>query len=225
MKEREDQDKGTLTRQRILDAALRLFRRKGFERTTMRDIAAEAEMSLGAAYHYFRSKEELLLAYYEWMQSEHERRLSLAPDTDFRARLVGMLRTKLDLLRKDRRLLAALFRDLADPASPRSVFHRKMRSLRDRSSAEFVALCRDLPLPHSLQEAAGQVLWLSHLGLFLFFIHDRSAQQQRTEKLVELVGDLAALVPALLLMPGAEGLRDRLLAFFVSDSVPPEATS
>ena len=48
------------TRNRILDAALRLFRERGFAQTTMRDVATEAGVATGAAYYYFRSKEELV---------------------------------------------------------------------------------------------------------------------------------------------------------------------
>ena len=44
--------------ERIVDAALQLFRDRGFDQTTMRDIAAEADVATGAAYYYFRSKED-----------------------------------------------------------------------------------------------------------------------------------------------------------------------
>ena len=43
-------------RSRILDAAERCFVRSGFHRTTMQDVAAEAGMSAGNLYRYFRSK-------------------------------------------------------------------------------------------------------------------------------------------------------------------------
>jgi AcrR family transcriptional regulator len=49
-------------RQEIIDAAFRCFARKGFHSTTMRDIYAEAGLSSGAVYHYFRSKEEIIEA-------------------------------------------------------------------------------------------------------------------------------------------------------------------
>ena len=39
------------TRDRILDAALRLFRERGFAETTMRDVAAAAGVATGAAYY------------------------------------------------------------------------------------------------------------------------------------------------------------------------------
>ena len=54
--------KGERTREHLLDTALRLFTSAGYEATTMRDIAAAAECSLGLAYRYFASKEEFVLA-------------------------------------------------------------------------------------------------------------------------------------------------------------------
>lgn len=57
--------KSEVTRARILDAALDLFRRHGFEETTMRGIAAAAGVSLGSAYYYFQSKEDLVMVFYE----------------------------------------------------------------------------------------------------------------------------------------------------------------
>src|ERR1700730_2359219 len=53
--------KGELARQRILETALGLFGSKGYEDTTMREIAAEAGYSPGLTYRYFASKEELVL--------------------------------------------------------------------------------------------------------------------------------------------------------------------
>src|SRR4051812_29463261 len=46
---------------RILDAAERCFARSGFHRTTMQDVAAEASMSPGNLYRYFRSKEAIVV--------------------------------------------------------------------------------------------------------------------------------------------------------------------
>lgn len=43
----------------ILDAALKVFSRKGYADTRMADIAREAEMSYGLVYHYFENKEKL----------------------------------------------------------------------------------------------------------------------------------------------------------------------
>jgi AcrR family transcriptional regulator len=51
-----------LRRQQILDAAAACFARRGFHQTTMQDICGEAELSPGAIYRYFTSKEEIIQA-------------------------------------------------------------------------------------------------------------------------------------------------------------------
>jgi AcrR family transcriptional regulator len=47
-------------RQQILDAARRCFLRNGFHNTSMQDVIAEADLSVGAVYRYFGSKDELI---------------------------------------------------------------------------------------------------------------------------------------------------------------------
>lgn len=47
------------TIQRILDAAIGLFKEKGFDKTSMQDIVVASQMSKGAIFHHFRSKEEV----------------------------------------------------------------------------------------------------------------------------------------------------------------------
>ena len=48
-----------VTRQSLLDAALVVFSRKGYESTRLEDIAEEAGVTRGAIYHHFGSKPEL----------------------------------------------------------------------------------------------------------------------------------------------------------------------
>jgi AcrR family transcriptional regulator len=49
-------------RQQIMDAAALCFARNGFHATSMQDVIAEAGLSVGAVYRYFRSKDELRAA-------------------------------------------------------------------------------------------------------------------------------------------------------------------
>lgn len=49
-------------RQQILDAARRCFLRDGFHNTSMQDVIAEAGLSVGAVYRYFRSKNDLVMS-------------------------------------------------------------------------------------------------------------------------------------------------------------------
>jgi AcrR family transcriptional regulator len=53
------------SRSRILRAALRLFARHGYDGTSIRMIADEAEISLGLLYHYFPGKQQLITALFE----------------------------------------------------------------------------------------------------------------------------------------------------------------
>ncbi|NJK86044.1 MAG: helix-turn-helix transcriptional regulator [Bacteroidales bacterium] len=57
-KEREKEQR----RSDIVDAAEKIFFKKGFEYATMDEIAEQAELSKGTLYLYFKSKEELLYA-------------------------------------------------------------------------------------------------------------------------------------------------------------------
>src|SRR6516162_8838518 len=91
------------TRRRIYESALKLFRQKGFEPTTVRDIAAEAGVALGAAYYYFSSKEAIVLAFYQELQ---------APN---------------------RKFCDALFRHAPDTHDPLSPFSAETRPIRERA--------------------------------------------------------------------------------------------
>lgn len=52
----------TGARGRLLKEAARLFREKGYERTTVRDLAAAVGIQSGSLFHHFRTKEEILKA-------------------------------------------------------------------------------------------------------------------------------------------------------------------
>src|SRR5690554_7919155 len=61
-------------RGRLLREAARLFREKGYERTTVRDLAAAVGIQSGSLFHHFRTKEEILKAVMvETIRSEERR--------------------------------------------------------------------------------------------------------------------------------------------------------
>lgn len=55
---RKDREK-ILRKQEIMKAAAQLFAKKGFNHTTLEEIAAKAEFGIGTIYNYFQSKEEI----------------------------------------------------------------------------------------------------------------------------------------------------------------------
>ncbi|MFT7617949.1 MAG: AcrR family transcriptional regulator, partial [Planctomycetota bacterium] len=71
MQENLKTQKAEKTRQLILDVALRLFEERGYDKTSMRLIAKEAGVSVGNAYYYFASKENLVQGFYGRLHDGH----------------------------------------------------------------------------------------------------------------------------------------------------------
>jgi AcrR family transcriptional regulator len=59
------QRKRQQTRERLVEAAISLFKQRGFEATTLDDIAAAADISRRSFFHYFASKEDVVFAWQE----------------------------------------------------------------------------------------------------------------------------------------------------------------
>lgn len=61
VRDRRSRDK----RERILDAAIKVFARAGFHGARVSDIASEAGIAYGLVYHYFKNKDEILATIFE----------------------------------------------------------------------------------------------------------------------------------------------------------------
>jgi AcrR family transcriptional regulator len=65
-------------RRQIADAAARLFVEKGFHKTTTRQIARAAEISIGSLYEYFTTKEDILYIVCDFIHTEMEQGVGTA---------------------------------------------------------------------------------------------------------------------------------------------------
>jgi AcrR family transcriptional regulator len=177
------------TRRRIYESALALFREKGFEQTTMRDIAAKTGVALGGAYYYFASKEAIVLAFYDEMQeSSHEEILeAMKGRKKLKDRLRCVLEKRFELLEPNRSFCDALFRHAPDPQDPLSPFSKEASVIRERSIEHLrVALeGSEVKVPADLRPHLPNLLWMYQMGLILFWLYDRSPKQERTVKLME----------------------------------------
>ena len=171
----------------------------------MREISRVAKVSLGAAYYYFPSKEALVHAFYDRVQDEHTARVraACASSGDVVARVRAALLTKLDIVADDRLLLGALFRFAGEQDHPLSVFSEGTRAQRDSSIATFALALETARMPVALRPIAARALWLGHLGLILYFIHDRSEGQTRTRRLAERGAEIIGTALRLTSLPGA----------------------
>jgi len=202
------------TRERILESALQLFREKGFDETTMRDVAATAEMATGAAYYYFRSKEELVMALYV-RSGEEKRRLLLAAigrNKELKRRLRSVIEATFDQFAAHRRLLRALTRIGMDPSHPLSPFAKETAPMRDEGIEYFRTALEGTKVPKDVVELLPRLLWLYQLGLILFWVYDESPAQRRTKRLVDGSLDLVVRLIQLSSLPLIGPLRKRVVS-------------
>lgn len=124
----------TDTRQRILDAAIRVFARKGYHATRMDDIVAEAQVSKGGVYFHFPGKEALFLALIDEFAQRLEDRLRRAIESQRGGirRVTAALEAGLDTF-TEYRALGKIF--LIQAAGLGEPFERKRHEINDRFAA------------------------------------------------------------------------------------------
>jgi AcrR family transcriptional regulator len=97
-------------RQRILDAAARVFEEKGFAATRMSDIAAAADVAVGSIYLHFKTKETLCGALTEGFNSRVlAESLPLLANADPAQGLADAVRAALRIFEQERALLGTLY--------------------------------------------------------------------------------------------------------------------
>jgi AcrR family transcriptional regulator len=204
------------TRERILDAALRLFRERGFDQTTMRDIAADAEVATGAAYYYFRSKEDLVMAFYVRTADESREVLPQQIDRsrDLKKRLRTIIDHKFEQFAGHRALLVGLVRIGIDPKHPLSPFGKETQAMRDESVEFFRRAIEEssTKVTSDLRGDLPRLLWMMQMGLILFWLFDDSRDQRRTRLLTDGTLDLAVRLVQLSSLPLMGPLRKRVLS-------------
>jgi len=207
-------DKGEQTRRHILECALELFREKGFDATTMQDVANRAEMAKGATYYYFASKEAIIQEYYESVQGEQERICAqvFAGNGNLKARLRTAMHTKFDLAQEDRKLLGVVFRYTGEPDHPLSCLGRGTAEIRKRATDVFREAIAGEKLPKDLETLLPVALWALQMGLLVMFLYDGSEEQRRTRRLADGALDLTLKLLVLAKLPVLKPVRTKILA-------------
>jgi AcrR family transcriptional regulator len=193
------------TRDAIVGAALDLFRERGFEGTTMRAVAERAGVSVGNAYYYFSSKDELVQGFYDQLVAEH-RALAL-PELAGRSDLADRLRAAshawITVAEPYREFAGRFFAVAAQPGNPLSPFSPEAGPARTAAVdlyREVLAGARVDPDPELARELP-ELLWLQHLGVVLFWVHDRSPGAARTRLLVDRTVPIVARLVRLSKLP------------------------
>ena len=182
---------GAAARERLYSTAIGMIASRGYEATTLRDIAAEAGVSVGLLYRYFPSKQAVVMALYDELSAEYARQALSMAEGRWRDRFLFSLRTSLRVLEPHQPALRALTPILVgNPEegifSPRTAFSR----LRVQHVFEHaVSGATDAP-SRPLAEALGRLLYLIHLAVLLWWLLDKSSHQRATDALVSLTQQL-----------------------------------
>jgi len=160
---------------------------RGYEATTLRDIAKDAHVSVGLLYRYFPSKRAVIIALYDELSADYARAALVMPRGKWRDRFIFALRTSLDVLQPHRVALRGLIPVLVgDPEE--GVFAKSAAFSRARVQGVFedaVVGSTDAPT-RAIAEAIGRLLYLVHLGVLLWWLLDKSSKQRATTALVAL---------------------------------------
>ena len=179
---------GAAARQRLYSTAIELIGERGFDSTTLRDVATRANVSVGLLYRYFPSKQAIVLALYDELSAEQAARAAAIPRGKWRDRFLFTLETSLTILRPHRQTLAALIPVLVSNQAD-GLFSGTTAFSRERVQRLYqdaVVGASDAPRDE-VAAALGRLLYLAHLAVVLWWLLDKSPQQRATRALVRLV--------------------------------------
>jgi AcrR family transcriptional regulator len=186
------------TKLRILQAALQLFKEKGLEGTTTKEISRKAGIAEGTLFNYFETKEDLALYFFQketddliaWFRSEKRLQKAALPE-----KLFAIIHRQLEYLEPYEEFIGAVFCRSLQPASSLSPLSLESQELR----LKYLRFIRDV-----LAEAAARgeiprvgglgayAVGLFYLGIVAFWLQDRSRGKQRTLALLDRALNLGA---------------------------------
>jgi AcrR family transcriptional regulator len=127
----------TNRREELLRVSARLFREKGFDGTTIRDISGAAGMHSGSPFYHFKTKQDILVAVMEQGLAEGLRRIeeAMALPGTAEQRLVRMIRAQIGtILEEGNDFIPVL---LYDWRSLTAANRRRIVALKDRYDAHW----------------------------------------------------------------------------------------
>jgi AcrR family transcriptional regulator len=212
--------RGETSRAAIFGAALELFRERGYDATTMRAVAERAGVSLGSSYHYFASKEHLVLEFYRHTHQLHLAAVAplLARERDLAARLRGVIRAVVVTCEPFHDAAGSIFSTVANPSSPLNPFGPTSKPLRDEVIQLYaqVVMGSNARIPSDLGEQLPLLLWFYQMGILYFWIFDRSPGRLRTLEVIDETADLIVRLISLANLAILRGSRKRILGLVKS---------
>jgi AcrR family transcriptional regulator len=203
------------TRAKITETAIASFRERGYDQTTIRLIASEADISVGNAYYYFPTKNHLVQELYLRVQGDHLARVAdkLATTTDIAKRLEIALLGGLDALAPYHESAPGFLTAAISPTSAVSPFGPDSTVSREMAIEVFRTVVDGSTntIPADLKRQLPELLWMAYMGLALYWVYDTSPAATKSRKLASRASKLFGTVLPLARLPFARGPLNELL--------------
>jgi AcrR family transcriptional regulator len=94
------------TRETIIDCAINFFKEKGFQETSMEEIAEKSDVSKGTLYNYFENKESILLGYFQIIIADYGKEIkeNFTVSKDIKSTLYNLLDFISHIFKNDKEL-------------------------------------------------------------------------------------------------------------------------
>lgn len=217
---------GEATKARLYETAIELIAECGYEAATLREVAERAAVSPGLLYRYFPSKRALVLALYDELSIRFAERAAAMPKGRWQDRFLFALRLSLEVLWPHRETLRALVPVIVGDGEE-GLFAAGTRFSRERVEGVFqdaVLGAADAP-KEPLTGSLGRLLYLTHLGVILWWLLDRSAGQKATKGLMALLAKVLPSLALALRLPVVKDLVRSADALYRAGLVEGEADS
>ncbi|MBX2800825.1 MAG: tryptophan 7-halogenase [Myxococcales bacterium] len=189
--------------ERILDAAIGLWAEKGYEAATMRQLARRVGMGASTLYRHFDSKEAIVQHFYVRLNEDVGAAFDVdGPSGDLGADLQRYLQLKIAHMQDHRSAMVGLLREAIDPESRLSPLHPESDRTLSANVERFTGWVERAHVA-SGDEARdlGRALWMLHLGMLVFWLHDRSEDQATTQQALQGLHGLAGMLPMARMLP------------------------
>jgi AcrR family transcriptional regulator len=179
------------TKRRILSAALELFKEKGLEGTTTKEISKKSGIAEGTLFNYFKTKEDLALYFFQketedlikWFRSDA--RLQNAPLPE---KLFGIIHRQLEYIGPYEDFIGAVFYRSLQPTSslsPLSFESQELRLKYLRFIREILAEAEEKEEIPRLGSLGAYAVGLFYIGIVTHWLHDGSRGKQKTLALLD----------------------------------------
>lgn len=176
------------TRQRILDAAQRLFAQQGFDVATTREIARSAKIAAGTLFNYFPSKESIALclvseSHAKATETFLKNSSAVDPSLSLEESLFAYVAAGLRKLKPYRKYLPVALETL--PWFSAAEQDNDVPSLRTAHLETVGDIVASFGYHESFTPLATQLYWTLYTGLLTFWARDSSRKQEKTLALLD----------------------------------------